>query len=257
MIRKFNKPCKSQVTIFVILALIIIVIIALAYVIIKKPGQIIQAEENPQAYIESCVEKALENNEAKQIDNNLYSNMSDNYILYMNQKVKYLCKASMFYVPCVNQEPMLIEFVRKNIQRDIKPEIESCFNELKKTLAKRGYDVQEGALSYEIQFEKEAIKANINKKIVLKKNEDIRIFDNFNAKIKSPLFVLVDTARNIVNYESTLCEFNNMNWEKNFPDISIKRFVTGDQTKVYTLMDKTSEKKINIAVKTCVLPAGI
>jgi hypothetical protein len=68
---------------------------------------------------------------------------------------------------------------------------------------------------------------------------------------------LIDTARSIVNYESETCEFNALNWEKNFPSVGIKRFITSEQTKVYTLTDKITKKEINFAVKTCVLPAGI
>lgn len=40
-------------------------------------------------------------------------------------------------------------------------------------------------------------------------------------------------------------------------DIKIDRFVTGDQTKIYTITDKLTNKKFSFAIKTCVLPAGI
>jgi hypothetical protein len=253
----FLECKRSQITIFVILALIIVVIIALAVVLIKKPGVNLNAEQNPQAYIEDCVKKSLENAESVQINGNLYPNITDNYIIYMNKKVKYLCKASMFYLPCVNQEPMLIEYVRKNMQTEIKPDVEKCFNDLKKILTSRGYNFQDGNMSLVVDFHDKLITATINKKIIIKKDEVTREFNMFSARLPSPLFNLVDTARNIVNYESTLCEFNALNWEKNYPDIVIKRFVTSDQTKVYTLTDKTSTKEINFAVKTCVLPAGI
>jgi hypothetical protein len=54
-----------------------------------------------------------------------------------------------------------------------------------------------------------------------------------------------------------MCEFDNINWMKNYANIRVDRFVTSDQTKVYTILDKTREQEISFAVKTCVLPAGI
>lgn len=248
---------RGQVTIFIILALIIVVVIALAFVLIKKPGQAIPAEENPQSYLEDCVKKSLENIEQKQIETNLYPNATENYILYKNQRVKYLCKASMFYIPCINQEPMLVEYVRRNIEKQLKPEVEGCFSDLNRVLSQRGYVVTSGNLTLNVEFHKDSISANMNKKIVMKKNEAVRTFETFSTELQSPLFVLIDTARSIVNYESETCEFNSLNWEKNFPNIAIKRFITSEQTKVYTLIDKTTQKEINFAVKTCVLPAGI
>ena len=254
---KNKRDKKAQLTIFVILALIIVVVIALAFVLIRKPSTSIVAEQNPKGYIEKCVLDNLKSSEETTIKNNLYLDMSDNYILYMNKKVKYLCKASIFYLPCVNQEPMLLEYVRKNIENDIRPEIIKCFSDFKNDLINKGYTITEGNLSFEVNFYPGVLGVNIDNKISMKKNDVSKNFESFETQMQSPLFNLVDTARSIVNYESTTCQFNSMNWQKNYRDISIQKFVTSEQTKVYSLVDKKTEKEIDFAVKTCVLPAGI
>lgn len=254
-IKEINKK-RAQVTIFVIIALVIIVIIALVFFIINKPEKGIPTYEDPQAYIEKCMDDYLVRVEKKLFDTNLFTNMTDNYIMYMDKKVKYLCKSSTFYMPCVNQEPMLAETIRLNIEREAKPEAEKCFSELIKILRNKGYNINETKLNIRIDFFDKVIEANMDKKLTMNNGENSRIFNSFRAELQTPLYNIIDTIRNIVNYESTLCEFNSMNWMKNYPNIEIKRFVTSDQTKVYSVIDKASQKQISFAVKTCDLPAG-
>lgn len=256
MINK-NESKKAQITIFVILALILIVAIALIFVLIKKPGAQINVVEDPQGYIEKCVSDSLTKYEKLMLENNGYVDKKDNYILYRGEKVPYLCKASQFYMPCMSQEPMLLELIRKEIEKNVKKDSVTCFEKLKKELERAGYDVTEEAATLKIEFSKQTLIADINKKITIKKENEIKTTEKFRAEIPSPVYRLVTLAQTIVNFESTLCEFNNVNWMTNYPDISIKRFVTSEQTKVYTLTDKLSSKEFNFAVKTCVLPAGI
>jgi hypothetical protein len=259
MSSKDNKG--GQVTIFIIIALIIIVAIALVFVLIKKPQPIVNYEENPQAYIEKCVGDSLKRNEQKIIEGNLYLNLSNNYILYSinkpQEKVPYLCKASQFYTPCINQEPMLIGLVKNEIKGLVEKDAANCFASLQQIMEKSGYEIKSEPLSLEINFEAGDTVADIEKRLILSKNDETRIYERFEARIQSPLYKLIDTARIIVNFESTLCEFNNLGWMEIYPSISIKKFVSGEGTKIYTLTDRETGIKINFAVKTCILPAGV
>ena len=252
-----NKNRKSQITIFVILALIIVVAIALGVVLFKKPVSVINIEEDPQAFIESCVKDSIEKHEQIILDNNGYPNITSNFLLYENEKVPFLCTSSQFYVPCVNQEPMLVESIRRKLEDRIKLDAKNCFETLIKDLRKKGYNIQEGNMSLNVILRSGKIGVDINKKIVMTKGENSQIIESWRTFLPSPLFNLIDTARNIVNYESTLCEFNDMVWMNFFPAIRIIRFITSEGSKVYLLTDKESEKELKIAIRTCVLPAGI
>jgi hypothetical protein len=258
---KLNKSKRGQLTIFIIIGLIIVVVIALMFVLIRKPGINIQAEQNPQAFIEKCISESLTRNEEIILNGNGYINVTDNYILYSlnkpGEKVPYLCKSSQFYMPCINQEPMFVEFIRREIQNLTEKDAVICFKTLIDTMEKSRYQISQENLSLEISFEGKEIVANMDKKITATKNEQTKIYEKFKAKIQSPIYRLIDTARTIVNYEAAVCEFNNINWMKYYQDISIKKFSTGDNTKIYTLTDRDSNKKLNFAVKTCILPAGI
>jgi len=257
-----KKSKKSQITIFVIIAMIIVISIAVAFIVIKKPFSGISAMEDPQVYIAKCVSNSLSEAEETMLIGNGYVNVTDNFILFSlnkpKEKVPYLCQSSEFYKPCINQEPMFAGHVKKEIYDIIKPDVDKCFNDLINILKKASYEIEEANSSIlEIEFNKYFIIANMKRNLVLKKGDETRVFTNFEAKINSPLYNLIDTSEKIVNYESTLCEFDTINWMNMNRDISIRKFVTGDQTKVYTIKDVDTSKQINIAVRTCVLPAGI
>jgi hypothetical protein len=260
-----KKSSRSQITIFIIIGLIIIVAIALLFVLVRKPSESINYAQNPQAYIQKCVGDSISATEKKIIDGNGYFNMSSNYLLYSGnkpqEKVPYLCMASQFYIPCINQEPMLLEVVRKEIENEVQKSASRCFSDLLNILKKAGYDTKIEAdnpnYTRVVDFANDAITADFIKKITATKNTQTQTYEKFSIEVKSPLFRILDTERNIINYESTLCEFNTLNWMATYRDLKIDRFTTGDNSKIYTITDKETGKRMSFAVRTCVLPAGI
>mgnify|MGYP001571484839 CR=1 FL=1 len=252
-----KKSKKGQITIFVIIALIIVAIIIILFVILRTPFTQKISVENPRIYLEDCIKKSLEKNEKLILDKNFYLNLDHNFVLYSKEKVPYLCISGQFYAPCINQEPMLIEFVRKEIESLTHKDAEICFSDLIDQLRKSDYKVQESDMTFSIILQDKIILADIKKEIIIEKNEDKRVVEIWDTKISSSLFQFLDTARNIVNFESTLCEFDSLNWMRYYSDILIKKFVASDQSKIYSLEDKLTEQEVKFAVKTCVLPAGI
>ena len=255
---KIIKNKKVQITIFVIIAIVLVAAFVLVFMLLKTKIARVTMEEEPTRYLEKCIEDSLEKTETALLDGNGYINKTDNYILYFGKKVPYLCKASQFYNPCINQEPMFIEHIREEFEKQAREDIEDCFSELKKNLERKGYYVnEEKNWTLKVEFREDAVSVNVNKKLTLKRDDETRSYEKFQGQVMSPIYKLAKTAITIVNFESTLCEFNHMNWMRYFPDISIKKFVASDATKIYTIEDRESKKSISIAIKTCVFPAGI
>jgi len=254
---KNNLNKKAQVSMFIIAALIIVVIIILVFLIIKKPGSTISAAENPQAYIAKCSQDSLAKTESQLIKENLYINLSKNFMVYYGKRVPYLCRSSQFYISCVNQEPMLIEKTRKTIESSIEKDSDNCFTLLVRDFESKGYSVKQKSNNLTVNFKDNYIEVNLNRELTILKDEETQTYNSFTTEIPSPLFNLMKTAQRIVDYESTYCDFNEINWQMNYPEISIKRFVTSDSTKVYSLTDKTTNKTISFAISSCTLPAGI
>jgi hypothetical protein len=251
------KSKNAQITLLVLIAIVIVAGIILTAVLMKKPETKILPEENPQAFIQQCISEQLSKDEADLIYVNLYPNRTYNTITYRGISVPYLCSVSQFYIPCINQEPMLMGYVEKYLQNKTQINAEKCFVELVEKLKAKEYNVEETPLELKLELVNGAINIEINKKITTKKATEIKVYNKFSSTILSPLYRLIDTARNIINYESTMCEFDQVNWELYYRDIQIDKFSASDQTKVYTLTDKNGGKSINFAVKTCVIPAGI
>jgi hypothetical protein len=252
------KSRRSQVTIFVIIGLIIVVTIILAIGLINNFNKDVRVLEDPTQYIETCIKERLEQAETRVLENNFYVlENNTNAIIYQGLKIPYLCKVSEFYVGCMPQEPMLFARATNEIEAIITPQVEACFDTLVGSYKKQNYEIEEGEMDLQVLIKKGKIQGFIEKKITLKKQETVINFNDFNRELDSPLYDLIDAARNIVNYESTFCEFNYINYMLYNPKIKISKFSASDQTKIYTIKDRDTKKEINIAVKTCALPAGI
>ena len=118
MINKL-KSKRAQLTLFVIVAVIIIASLVVGLLYFKK-SQEIPPEEDLQGYVEKCISDGVKASETKLLENNGYINLSNNYLVYYGEKVPYLCKATQFYIPCINQEPMYIGHLKKELEKDIK-----------------------------------------------------------------------------------------------------------------------------------------
>ena len=253
------KNRRGQITIFVIIGLVLLVSILLGVSLVKNFGRGAKILEDPGNYIDSCIKENLERAENMVIEGNLYPLINiTNGIIFYGEGVPFLCKVSEFYYPCTPQETMLFQKVESDIVEIIREEIDNCFEDLKYTYEKSGYNVDDDDLNISIEIRRQSIKAFIKKQInIEKEGESSKVFNEFTEDLESPLYGLLNTARNVVNYESTNCEFNQINWMLYYPNIKISKYSASDQTKIYTILDRITEKEIKIAVKTCVLPAGI
>jgi len=254
----FSKKKRAQLTLFIVLALVIVAAVILTFFIIKTIQLRIGEPIDPNVYMHQCVAESLQRNEEFLISENLYSNKTFNSIVYRGEIVPYLCSVSQYYSPCVNQQPMLLAYVERSLGDLVKPDAEKCLSSLFKMLKKRGYNINEiEGMNISISIKKGRVDAEIKKKFTASTENEAKTYENFASGIASPLYNLIDTTRSIINYESETCEFNYLAWMFYYRDVSISKFVASDGSKVYTLVDKTTGKSIKFAVKTCLFPAGI
>lgn len=249
---------KAQITIFVIIGIVIIsALIFIFGIIIKNSNQQNVYEKNPKRYVEDCLSNSLKETEETLFATNIYSNITENYLIYRGNKVPYLCKSSIFYSACINQEPMLMKHYNTRIENLMSEEINNCFLNFKESMIKKGYKIDFQGMNSSIEITPETISLEIDRKTTLTKYNETILINKYFAKTISPLYSLIKTTKTIVDYESTLCEFNQLGWMSKYTGIKVSRFLTSDQSKVYTVSDRVSNNSISFAIKTCVLPAGI
>jgi hypothetical protein len=254
--RIFLKSKRSQLTVFVILALVLVLGMAIFF-IVKNPqiNPNISPGENPQGYMDDCVKNALIEVEGKLIENNLFLNLQNSYINFNNSKVPYYCFAPTELTLCTTKHPAISNEITKQIDTQVKPKIEKCFNDVKDQF--KDYDYNEGGLNITIEIMPKTVQAKITKDISYTKNEQRINLQKFDNSINSPLFDFMFIGNEIVNQELS-CEcgvkscnadvvklsLNNRNFE-----IAKPSFEKYDE--IYSIKEILSGKQINLAVRNC------
>lgn len=252
---------KAQVTIFIIVAIVIIGAI-LAYFLLfyqTKPQISVPTIKEPQQYIEKCVEDAATEAVDIMMPQGGYINAT-HYKLDEGIKVQYLCYNNLFYKPCVMQEPMYISHLQNEITNYIQPRIENCFLFLKSELERENYEIEMGTMSLTTELMTNIVRVKINRLFEMKKQEESRRFESFKINFNSPLYNLAIVAQEIANRESKLCYFESLGFMIYYPKFSIDRKAVGSgegAARIYIIEDRNTEKKLNIAIRSCAIPAGI
>ncbi len=246
---------RGQVTIFIIIALIIVVAIALIFVIFRKPAISVSPSENPESYIEKCTKEAAE--EAIDILSGQGGDISpEGSVMYNGKKITYLCYNANFYLPCINQRPMLIEHIENEITDYIKPKVQECFSGLRSELEKKGYQVKLGSMNLTTKLQAKKVTITIDRKTEMTKNEETKKFDRFTAQASSPIYDLGKIAMEISNQEAHYCNFDILGFMIIYPEYNAEKFRTGNSDTIYTLKEIASGKEFKFAVRSCAMPAG-
>jgi len=256
MIRIKNNPMnrRGQITIFIIIALIIIVIIAMLFLVLKTPTSEKVDEENPQAFIESCARGATE--EALELlmpQGGFIEPL--NYKLHQNEKINYLCYTNEYYQTCSTQTPMFVEHIEKEIKDYIEPRVVSCFKVLESRFESR-YDVKTSDMNLNVDLESKQVVIDIKKGFEMTRGDNVRTFNNFRTIIVNPIYEFARLSLKISSEESKSCDFDYVNYVMLYPEIDIRKFVTGDAVRIYTLKEKKSNQEFKFALRNCILPPG-
>jgi hypothetical protein len=249
---------RGQVTIFIVLGLIIVASILFVFFYSGKIVFTTSPADNPDAYLKKCIGDSIKESEDSILSSNGFTSKDTHAsVLYKSEQIPYLCMSYEYYSSCMPQEPMFIEKQRVLMENKVAIYLENCLTELKKDFEKDGYDVDENRSSVKMSFVEDSIIAYINMDFTAIRDESVIKLSDMEIIHPSKLFNILKLTQTIVNYESTLCEFGVMSWMSNDPEILIKRDSLSDQTRVYTLTERISQKEIKFAIRTCVLPAGL
>jgi hypothetical protein len=253
---KVNK--HGQVTIFVIVAIILVVGIAgVAY--FMRSGGIETPTINrndPRGSIEKCATDAAEEALGLLLPHGGYVGVKSPSVFYRESDVSYLCHTSENEKICDNLEPLLIRRIELEIEDHILPTVENCFAGLKKEFI--GDNYVEGPMNLDIKIRPEQILILINKSVSFEVAGQESDFDNFDAEMSSPTYDFLRISNDIINQEvicncgSETCNADVIGLSRSERSIEIERFVTGRNEKIYTLRDIFSGKEFMFGVRNCV-----
>jgi hypothetical protein len=256
-----SKSKRSQLTVFIILA-VAIVIIAVLLLIQRGNLPAIFTAETPISQIKNCI---TGNAEETGTLKNLVSKLSmqggtllpKNYYLYEDNKIEYLCYTEENYKKCVMQKPLLKKDIENELKKEIKPKVDSCIESFKNSYQNKGYAVSSKQPEISVELVPNSVVVSLNNfdlKIVKEKTEN---YNSVRADFSSKLYNFVMIVSSIGNWETRFGDSETMIYMISYPSMKVEKKKQGDGTNVYILTDKETSEKFMFASKSLVLPSGI
>ena len=246
---------KGQVTIFIIIAIVIVVIGVLIYMF--RPGIISTSvsSENPREYIRSCmIDNMMEN-----VD--LISRQGGNfepshYYMYEGESIDYLCYTPNYYELCQVEKPLLVSHVEKEIKDSLKDRYDECFASLVSDYGSNGYTVDIDKKDFSIMLMEDRIALITNTSVRMEKGKDIKNYEDFNIYMESGMYGLTSVAYNILNWESLYGDADvniYMDVSNAYMIYKIKRT---DGNKIYRIKDTDTNEVFQFASRSLVVAPG-
>ncbi len=244
---------RGQVTIFIIVAIIIIAMAVLIYLLYPKLKTLIGGDSNnPTAFIQSWLEDPLEE-AIEKISLQGGSLNPEHFYLYYDNPVEYLCYTNEYYRTCVVQQPMLKSHIESEIENAIAPEVEACFEDLVDSFENKGYDVifREGNITVELL--PDVIMITLSHELTLTKG-DTEKYATFRILFESNLYELVSIARSIIDWEAEYGDADTSLYMAYYRGLKVEKVIKEDGTTIYMLTDKETEDKFQFASRSVAWP---
>ena len=257
------KNKKGQITIFIIVGIVLISAIALFFVFNKQVGigTTEKTEENPELFLESCIEdkvkEAIEfiSLRGGYVNNELNINFKfEDEIAY---NISYLCYNQNNYLPCISQKPTFMNDLREEIKKYISSDVENCFSKITSSYSKEGYTVNTDYRDFEIQIIPKRVIIQTDSEISLTRSGETTKQEDIKIEIANRLYEISFIVQELVNQEARFCYAEHAGISLIYPKFIIDKFRTGDSTVIYTIDHKDSKEKFRFAIRGCVIPPGI
>lgn len=266
MLYFFMKKVMSksgQATIFIILGLLLVTGIGLFFAFRETiaPTGGVSPTNNPHAIFSSCIEEKVRDTIETISHQGGYMENKLSFAFQFEAdpepiNISYLCYQQNYYLSCINQEPMLISHLKKEIENEIADEVEGCFNSLVSSLDKKSDKIESSYNGFSIDLTNKKILLNLDAKLSVTKGEDTSSYSGLKPIISSRFYDLAIVVQEIVSQEATYCNFEQTGYMLLYPEFDIDKFRTGDSNTIYTVRHKKTNEWFRFAVRSCVMPAG-
>jgi len=254
--KRVMKNKKGQVTIFIIIGIIIVassILIYQFYPDIKSTFGI--DESTPQSYIQSCVEDKLSET-VNLISTQGGSITPELYSRYKGVNIEYLCYTTEYYLPCIIQQPMLVQSIELEIRNEIDETVNECFNLLEESYVGKGYSVELKTGIKKVELFPEKIISTFNHTFTITKGDDIQKYDSFVVTLNNKLYELALITNSIIDWESTYGDVDPELYMIYYPNLKVERILRDSGDKIYILTYRETGDKFQFAVKSQVWPGG-
>ena len=253
---------KGQVTVWIILALILIAAILIFMLSLNEEGVNFlprgASEFSVESYLSNCIQLEVEKATSIMLPQGGFVSPT-NYRIYNKTSVAYICETKSYFEPCINQHPVLIENMEQEILQFISPGVGVCLDELEYEIESRGGQIlfDSGTFEMDVELEFDEIVIKLNRPIEIIEKESQRSFNEFVFYYDSSAYNLAIIAQEIANQEASFCYFETTGYGLAYPRYSVTRKTLSDQSKIYIMADKVRDETMMVAVRSCALPEGM
>jgi hypothetical protein len=252
----FTKNRRGQVTIFIIVAIIIVAGALLIFSFLPQLQTTFGGgAASPQAFIQTCMEKDIQTS----VDKLSLQGGSLNpvhYMLYNDEKVEYLCYTNEFYKNCVVQQPLLKQHIESEIMNDIKSKADACFNSMRESYIGKGYTVEMSAGIKRVELLPKRVIMTFNNSVTLTKGSDVQRYNSFNVILNNNLYEFISIANSIIEWEATYGNAETTTYMNYYHDLKVEKKNQLDGTTIYILTDRNAGNSFQFASRSVVMPPG-
>ncbi|MAG38336.1 hypothetical protein CMI45_03045 [Candidatus Pacearchaeota archaeon] len=246
---------SGQVTLFVIIAIVLVAAVVIAFVFFPSIGETITGTEfSPQGFLRNCVSQDLRTNVDFLGTQGGYAD-PEGFILYEGNKVKYLCYTSEYYDTCTVQSPMIKSKFERELNSLVENKANDCFESLQEEYESRGFSISSGKGKSNVKIIPGAIRFEFETPMTIIK-ETTRTFDGFSVDLNSEMYDLLLTSQSIIDFESTLGDSETSLYITYYPDLKIEKNRLGDGSTVYKLSNVVTDEEFTFASRSLVWPPG-
>ena len=247
---------RGQVTIFIIVAIIIIVLGVLLYLFFPQIQTTLGlTDRNPSAFMQTCMGDEIKET-VKILSLQGGSLNPKNYFLYDNERIEYLCYTNEYYIPCVVQQPILKQHIENEIKNNIESKTDSCFESLKNSFESQGYIVNFNRGETNVELLPQRIIVTFEKDLSLTKG-DTETYDQLDVVINNNLYELISISNSILNMESKYGDSETTIYMNYYHDLKVEKKKQSDGTTIYILTNRDTGDKFQFASRSIAWPPGI
>ncbi len=250
---------RGQVTIFIIIAILVVAIVAVVFMVPKiREGIGIGKVESPENFIQTCLEDVIkEDVETLSLQGgSLDPEDKEVFTLYDDEKVSYLCYTEKYFEVCMPQQPLLEKHIENEIQESIEEDVNYCFDSLKESYEKKGYEASVKKGDLRVDLLPKRIITTINNTFVFSKGEQTERHESFSVIVDNNLYELIGVVNSIVEWESYYGGAPLSLYMDNYKYLKIEKKLKSDGTKIYILTDRNTETIFQFASRSVVYPSG-
>ena len=250
--KRGNK--RGQITIFIIIAILVIAIVALFFAFPKLRTAVgIEKPLSPEKFIQTCLEDTIKEN-VDIISKQGGSMEPSPSVLYQDNKLQYLCYSNEYYKPCIVQVPFLREHIENEIKNSTQEDVKFCFDSLKKTYDDKGYSTSLKKNDIIVELLPQKILTTINNEFTFSKADDTQRRETFRVVVNNNLYELTAIAQNIMEWETKFGGADCNSYMDLYKDLKCEKEPLTDDTTVYVLTDTDKEFKFQFALRNYAIP---